>query len=531
MSDPVRNPEPVSMWSPLRSPAFRLLWIAVTISNTGTWMHDMGVGWLMATMTESSFMIALIQTATTLPFFLLALPAGTLADIVDRRSFIMFTVCWMLVSAMLLGIVTLGDRVTPWILLGLTFSIGVGNAMMRPALAASVPALVPREELRRAITLNSMSLNVSRSVGPVLAGFLILTAGPAYVFLLNALTFGVLLYAVYRWSGNIKPDSSSLPVERFMEGMKAGLRYARHAPVLQAVLIKGLVFFFFGSAIWALLPVIAIKVLHGGPTLYGGLIAMIGVGAVFAAQVMGWLNREYSRNSIVTAGGLIYAATLYGFGNFTDVSIICTVLFFSGASWLALFSSIVVAGQLAVPDWVRARGLALVMLTMMGSMSLGSAIWGHLADQFGIPVTCTITALGLALTLLAIRGIRIGEDEHIDLTPSMHWPTPEFADDIRPDSGPVMITIEYTVKDEKMAEFHKLAHQLKQLRRRDGAFFWELYHKAGTVDCLVEVFMVDSWLEHLRQHVRVTVVDKQFQDKVRSLLKEGTKPLRSHFIA
>ncbi|MFT7461233.1 MAG: MFS family permease, partial [Planctomycetota bacterium] len=289
-----------SMWSPLAYARFRTLWIAVTISNTGTWMHDMGVGWLMASMTDSSFMIALVQTATTLPFFLLALPSGALADIVDRRTFLLATICWMMISAILLGVFTLTDHVTPWILLGLTFSLGAGNAMMRPALSASVPGLVPRNELRKAITLNSMSLNVSRSVGPVLAGFLILSAGPAYVFLLNGFTFFAILFAIYRWPNNKGSETISLPVERFMEAMKAGLRYARHAPMLQAVLIKGMVFFFFSSAIWALLPVIAVRVLNGGPTLYGWLIAMIGIGAVIATQFMSWLNRKYSRNTIIT---------------------------------------------------------------------------------------------------------------------------------------------------------------------------------------------------------------------------------------
>ena len=531
MSNTLQEKDQTSMWSPLGYPAFRAIWIAVTISNTGTWMHDMGVGWLMATMTDSSFMVALVQTATTLPFFLLALPAGTLADIVDRRTFLLFTFIWMMLSAALLGILTLTDYTTPWILLSLTFSLGIGNAMMRPALSASVPGLVPRKELRKAITLNSMSLNVSRSVGPVLAGLLVMSAGPAYVFLLNALTFLAIMYAVYCWPRNINADSTSLPVERFMEGMRAGLRYAQNAPMLQAVLVKGLVFFFFGSAIWALLPVIAVKVLQGGPTLYGGLIAIIGIGAIVASQLMGWVNRKYSRNSIVTVGGLIYALTLYGFGNSTETYVLFIALFLSGGSWLALFSTIVVAGQLAVPDWVRARGLALVMLTTMGSMSLGSALWGKLADQLGIPMTCTITAVGLALCLLLIRNVRIGEDDHVDLTPSMHWPTPEFADDIRPDSGPVMVTIEYTVNDENHKEFLLLSSQLKQLRKRDGAFFWEMYSRAGKANCLVEVFMVSSWLEHLRQHTRVTVLDKELQDKLRSLLREGTRPKRSHFIA
>ncbi len=518
------------MWSPLRHAEFRALWIAVTISNTGTWMHDMGVGWLMTSMTDSSLMNALVQTATTLPFFLLALPAGTLADIVDRRSYLLGTICWMLFSAALLGLLTMLEVTTPWTLLALTFSLGVGNAMMRPALSASVPGLVPRAELRQAITLNSMSLNVSRSAGPIIAGVVILWAGPAWVFLLNALSFFAILYAIYGWKVK-EDDDAPLPVERFLEGMRAGLRYARHAPMLQAVLVKGIVFFFFGSAIWALLPVVAVQQLDGGPTLYGWLIAAIGIGAVISSQLMGWFNQHYSRNSIVTVGGMLYAATLYGFGNFEQVHMVILVLMVCGCAWLALFSSIIVAGQLAVPDWVRARGLALVMLTMMGSMALGSAIWGYTADHLGIPLSCSISAAGLVVTLLLVKNIRIGEDDHIDLTPSMHWPTPEFADEIRPDSGPVMITIEYVVAEDNQAEFLRLSKKLKQLRKRDGAFFWQLYNKAGKANCFVEVFMVNSWLEHLRQHARVTVLDKQLQDKIRSLLMEETRPKRTHYIA
>lgn len=523
--------EKISMWHPLSIARFRSLWIAVTISNTGTWMHDMGVGWLMATMTDSSFMIALVQTATTLPFFLLALPAGTLADIVDRRKYMLLTILWMFLSAAGLGVLTLTDHVTPWLLLLFTFALGVGNAMMRPALSASVPALVPREELRRAITLNSMSLNVSRSAGPVLAGFLIMSAGPAYVFLLNAISFSALTIAIYRWPKAEDDEGSNLPVERFVEGMRAGLRYARNAPMLQAVLVKGLIFFLFSSAVWALLPVLAVKVLKGGPTLYGWLIASIGIGAVCATQIMGWLNRKFSRNSIITGGGLLYSLTLFLFGNIESVNLIYLTLFFTGASWLALFSSIVVAGQLAVPDWVRARGLALVMLTMMGSMSLGSAIWGKLADQTDIAFTCSVAALGLALSLLFSIKIKIGEDDHIDLTPSMHWPNPEYAEDIRPDSGPVMVTIEYKVPEKNRDEFLRLSRELKKLRKRDGAFFWQLFNRAGMADCFVEVFMVNSWLEHLRQHARVTVLDKQLQDQIRSLHDGDSKPKRTHFIA
>lgn len=521
---------PTDAWAPLRHPAFRGLWIAVTISNVGTWMHDMAAAWLMTTLTRSSLLIALVQTAAFLPFFLLALPAGTLADIVDRRVYLMVTVGWMVAAAVTLGAITFAGLMTPALLLLLIFVLGTAGAMMRPAMAAIVPELVPRVELRQAITLNTMSLNISRAVGPILAGFVILSAGPGAVFLINAVGLAVLVAAIRRLPADSGRRHGSLPVERFIEGFRAGVRYTRHAPALQAVLIKGATFFFFAGAVWALLPVIAVQVLGGGPALYGLLVALMGSGAVIAAQFMGRLNARYSRNAVITGAGLIYAAAMFLVADTTHVVVMSGALLLAGAAWLSYFASISAAGQMAVPDWVRARGLSMVMLVIMGSAASGAPLWGHIADTTGLSTALMAGGAGLAITMLWVSRFRIEENDHVDLTPSLHWPVPEYAEGINPDRGPVMVTVEYVINKENEAEFLALSVELQRLRRRDGAFFWEMFRRATADDRFVEMFMVDSWLEHLRQHQRVTVADKQLQDRIQGLHRGSGSPEIHHFI-
>lgn len=521
----------VDAWAPLRHAAFRGLWIAVTVSNIGTWMHDMAAAWLMTTLTDSSLLIALVQTAAFLPFFLLALPAGTLADIVDRRFYLMVTALWMIAAAAALGGMTFAGLMTPAVLLLLIFLLGSAGAMMRPAMAAIVPELVPRGDLRQAITLNTMSLNISRAIGPVLAGFVILSAGPGAVFLLNALSLFVLLLAIRRLQPDGMRRHGSLPVERFIEGFRAGIRFTRHAPALQAVLIKGAMFFFFAGAVWALLPVIAVRILGGGPALYGLLVALMGTGAVLAAQFMARLNARYPRNTVTTGAGLIYAAAMFLVADTTHVLVMGAALLLAGAAWLAYFASISAAGQLAVPDWVRARGLSMVMLVIMGAAAAGAPLWGRIADTAGLSEALLTAGAGLAVAMLLVSRFRLEENDHVDLTPSLHWPVPEYAQGINPDRGPVMVTVEYVINKENEAEFLSLAEELQRLRRRDGAFFWEMLRRATASNHFVEMFMVDSWLEHLRQHQRVTVADKSLQDRIQALHAGPAAPEIHHYIA
>lgn len=522
-------------WSPLNYPIFRNMWIAVTVSNIGSWMHNMAAGWLMTNLTESSLMVALIQTATALPFFLFALPAGTLADIINRRSYLLTMVWGSILSGMLLAAITFAGLASPWLLLALIFLLSAGNAMMRPALTATIPDLVPKSELGRAVTLNSMSLNLSRAIGPVLAGLLILSAGPGMVFLVNALTFIALAIAIYKWPTSLQKDIATLPLESFKEGMKTGIRYARNAPLLQVVLLKSGVFLFFGSVIWALLPVIAIRELNGGPTLYGLFFTFIGVGAIVATQIMTPLHKRFSRNTILSSAVLIYAVSLWALGNFTNILVLCVTLLISGGAWLAMTASLATASQRAVPDWVRARGLAMVMLTMTGSTSIGSMLWGYLADRVGVSQAIVIASIGLALSVIATLRVRIN-DTPVDLSPSRHyWPELDLSDahsnKIELNGGKIMITLKFIIQQQNQRDFLQLSKQLEQIRRRDGAIYWELFKPIGLKDHYIEVFMMSSWLEYLRQQERLTIKDKTVQDKILALHHGKDNPEVSYLIS
>jgi hypothetical protein len=290
-------------------------------------------------------------------------------------------------------------------------------------------------------------------------------------------------------------------------------------------------FFFFAGAVWALLPVIAVQVLGGGPLFYGLLVGLMGTGAVIASQIMARLHQKYSRNAIVTGAGFVYAGAMFLVADVIHFSVLAVALLAAGAAWLAYFASISAAGQLAVPDWVRARGLSMVVLTIMGAGSVGAPLWGRLADAFGISAALMAAGAGLFLSLFFIARYRIVEDDHVDLTPSMHWPVPEYAQGINPDRGPVMVTVEYIIAVDDQPAFRKLCEELQRMRRRDGAFFWEMFHRATQPDHFVEVFMVDSWLEHLRQHQRVTVADKNLQDRILALHRGPGRPEIHHYIA
>ncbi len=503
----------------------------MTVSNLGAWMHDLGASWLMVNLTSSSLMVALVQTATTFPFFLLVLPAGTLADILDRRKYMLFTIIWMMIIAAILGISTFTGITTPWMLLALTSSIGLGNALLRPAWSASIVDFIPKEEMRSAVTLNSMSQNISRAAGPALAGVLILAAGPAIVFIINTLTFFVLFMAIYRWERVPVSAQSSIPVERFFEGILAGIRYVRYSPTLKALLVRCIAFFFFASVTWALLPVIAVRVLQAGPSVYGLMMAVTGIGAVLGVMVLPYFNRQYSRNNIVMASAFIYAGSLLALAFTRNLVIINIILLFTGATWLSVFASIMVASQLAIPNWLRARGLAISMLALMGSLALGSAVWGQLADMIGASYSISVAAIGLIIATLATLKFRIKADDHLDLTPSVLWPSFEVSDDIEDEQGPVMVTIKYQIPPEHLNEFMQLIQKMHRMRKRGGALFWELFSDLKKPDEYIEVFMVNSWLEHLRQHERITVTDRGVISRLKELHTGPNPPVVSHLVA
>jgi predicted MFS family arabinose efflux permease len=527
-TDIVKGSTP-SPWAPLRHRVFRMLWIASVVSNIGSWMHEVGAGWLMTSLAPSPLMVALVQAATTAPVFLLALPAGALADIVDRRRYLIASQVWMLITAATLGVLTLSGMTTAPILLIFTFALGIGTAMMMPAWGAITPELVQRSELHAAIGLNTMGMNVARSVGPALAGLIVAAAGSGMVFILNALSFLAVIAALKNWQR--APGVSELPAERVFGAIRAGLRYARHSPELRAVLVRGAAFFVFASASWALLPLIVRQELNSGPGTYGLFLACMGLGAIAGALQLARVHGRVSRDRIVAGATGIYSLAMLALAHSGNVYAAGAAMLVTGAAWISVVSPLMTAAQTALPGWVRARGLALFWVVFMGGMAAGSALWGQVATWIGIPYALTLAAVGALVGIAATWRYRIGQHDMQDLTPSMAWPTPMMPDELEVDRGPVMVTVEYQIDPARLRDFTGVMHQMRRLRRRDGAFMWELFNDIEDPGRMVECFMVESWLEHLRQHERVTVADRGVLEKARAFHLGSELPKVTHLVA
>jgi MFS family permease len=396
-----------SPWAPLRRPLYRALWIATLVSSIGTWMHEVGAGWLMVTLNPSPVMVALVQAATALPAFLLSLPAGALADIVDRRRYLIAAQLWSLTCAALLGMLTLAGAISATLLLVLTFALACGAAMMTPAWAATVPELVPREELAAAVALNSTSVNVARAIGPAIAGVLVAAAGPAAAFLVNACTFLGVIVVLTRWQ---RLHGKSEKREAFLDAMRAGLRYVRAAPRLQAVMVRGLTFFICGSAMWALLPLVA-RGAGGGARTYGVFLTCIGTGAVSAAVLLPPLRARLSRDRLVQGASLLLAAMMAVLAYAHALYVLVPAMLLTGMAWLTVLSSLHVSAQTAVPGWVRARALSVYLVMLSLGMSAGAALWGAIASHTSVSTALVAAASGAVLAVLLTRRFSLGAED------------------------------------------------------------------------------------------------------------------------
>ena len=388
-----------SPWSPLRQPLFRRLWAAQLCSNVGSWIQSVAAVWLMLTLSSSSVLVALVQTASTLPIFLLGLPAGALADVVDRRRLLIVTEVWMLACAAALGVTAALDVATPALLLGLTFGLGAGVALNQPAWQAIQPELVPEDELPQAVALGGVSINLGRAVGPAVGGALVVAAGADVAFLVNAVSYLGVLIVLIAWRR--EPRSAPLPGERVLDAVQTGLRYARYAPALRAVLVRTVLFAVPASAIFALLPVVARDELDLGAQGYGLLVGAFGVGAVGAAVLLPRLRRRLPLDAIVAGATLALALVVLCIAFVTLVGLVAAALVAGGLVWLLAISSLNVAAQFSVPAWVRGRGLSVYLLLFAGGMALGSAVWGIVAEAAGTEVALGAAAAALAVGTLA----------------------------------------------------------------------------------------------------------------------------------
>jgi len=498
-------------------------------------MQDTAGTWLMTVLTKSALLIALMQTAASLPVLFLGFFAGATADIFDRRRLLIIWQSWMLAAVGLLAAITLSVGVMPWILLALTFLMNIGSAMNNPAWSAVVPELVPRAELPEAIAINSAGFNIARAVGPALGGLLVgafisAMRGAGIVFLLNAISFVAVVIVLYGWK-RTPPFKSALPAERLSGSLHAGWRYVRHAPALQAILVRTFLFAVMASAVWALLAVVAAHDLHRGAISYGILNGCIGIGAVLGASMLPRVRQRFNGDQINMGAALIFAATLAVMATVHYTAILLLFLTGTGFAWTSTASTFNVSVQLSVPYWVQARALGIYQTVFWGGLALGSALWGYLAEHSSTEKSLLASAACMVLIIPLGRRYHLLRGTPPDLTPyRLNRPAPQLAIEPHPEDGPVLITIEYRIRSEDSAAFTKAMHKVRLIRMRDGAIRWGIFRDTVNAERFVETFVTESWLEFLRERERMTTADRATRDQAWSYHQGPPEPIVSYMI-
>ena len=506
----VQRSAPPSAWAPLGNGVFRALWIAQFASNVGTWMQTVGAQWLL--IDTSPLLVSLVQAASSLPIVMLALPAGAWADMVDRKRLLLGAQLAMFLAAAALAITTFTGSITPTLVLVLTFALGCGNAIAGPSWQAIQPDLVDRSLLPQAAALNGLNMNVARAVGPAIGGLIVATAGAGWVFALNAASFVGISAVLASWRS---PERAhGMPPERLVEALRAGGRYVRHALVVRRLLFRALLFIPAASAVWALLPVIAAGNLGLGSGGYGLLLGMVGAGAVAGAVVIPKLRSRVGSARLVTAAMVTTAIATVLIATVGNVVVVGIALLPVGAAWIAVMSSLNSGMQLALPKWVRARGLAYYLVVFQGAQAGGAIVWGVVADRSS--ATTALLCAAAVLLLGALAGLRtpMPDTSRHDRTPSTHWPAPQltFSPDVS--DGPVLVTVTYRVAEDRAVDFTRAMQHVGRSRRRTGALRWELFRDGSDSTRFVESYLIGTWAEHLRQHQhRLTGADRRFEEE------------------
>ncbi len=517
---PPRRPRLAAL-EPLETPAFRLLWSTWLIANVCMWMNDVASAWLMTTLTTSPIWVALVQTASTLPVFLLGLPSGALADILDRRRWLVATQFWLALTAVVLCVAIVLDWITAPLLLVLTFANGIGLALRWPVFSAIVPELVARPLLPAALGLNGISMNASRIIGPLLAGALIASAGTAWVFALNALLSVAAGFVILRWRRERRPQP--LGRERLVSAMRVGVQFVRQSPRLRAVLVRIAVSFLHSSAVMALLPLIARGLDGGNAGTFTLLLAAMGSGAITAVLCLPRMRQGWSRDQLVMRGTLVLSASTVTLAMTPHIWLAVLACFCCGGAWITVANSLSVSAQLALPDWVRARGMSMYQMAIMGATALGAALWGQLATMSSLPVSLLAAgASGVVVMWLVLRYVADGPGED-DMSPAESGRPTTLPAQAPSEPGHVVVTIEYLIDPARARAFDVVMRQTRRARLGQGAIEWELLHDVNDPERYVERIVDESWTEHLRRFNRVTAADMALRER-RLAFHKGLEP-------
>lgn len=506
-----------------------MIWTASLVSNFGSLIQAVGASWMMTSIAPTADMVALVQASTTLPIMLFSLVSGATADIWDRRLVMLIAQVMMLTVAFALTVITYIGQITPWTLLTLTFLLGCGVALYGPAWQSSVGEQVPRADLPSAVALNSLSFNIARTAGPAIGGVIVAKVGPPAAFLTNALSYVGLIVVLSLWR---RPRPAPfLPPENMLMAMGAGIRYARLSPEIRTVLIRGVVFGILGSSVWALMPLIARDLIGGDAVTYGVLLGSFGIGAVLGALSSTWLRRRYTNEVIVR-----WSTVGFGIGSMlTAISswyaLTLPALMLGGAAWVLALSTFNVTVQTSSPRWVVGRTVAIYQMVTFGGLAAGSWLSGEVAEEFGLSWCLLVTGALMAVSTLLGRRLALRQPDGLNLDPSRTWSTENRAQlDRLIDTGPVVVTVEYKIAVEDAEAFRVAMHELKRIRRRDGAKRWSLMQDMAAPEIWIERYHSPNWVEHLRRHHRFTVADREIERKALDFHQGPEPPHIRHLI-
>ena len=514
--------------SPLRNPLFRALWLGSIVSNIGTTMNDTAAVWTMTTLTGSATMVSLMQAMSSLPLFLFALPAGAMADLVDRRRLILFAQTGALLTAMGMALLVWYGMLNQSLLLLATFQLGVAAAFTTPAWQALIPEIVGRQQLAPAIALSGVGYNIARALGPIAGGLVLAWLGPAPVFALNAVSFIAVI--VVMSTGTYIATPRSAQREQMLGAMAAAIRYVRHASAMRSVLARGGVHIFAAVAPVVLLPII-VHARNWNASDFGVMMGCYGAGAIGTALfVLPRLRARFTFDEVLLGASLVSAAATVLVAWVPGKILLGLVLVLAGSAWLCGLNTFSVASQSAFPNWVRARSSAIYLVVMQGSSAIGAIVWGQVTSHFNAPTALMAAAVGLILSAILSRLLPISHVENLDLSPSNHWHGHALANEPAPDDGPILVTIEYHIDPADSVAFRAAMFHLRETRLRDGAFRCSVFVDLDDATLYRETFLVGSWAEHLRQHERATVEDQRIELAVLAFHRGPEPPVVRHLL-
>jgi MFS family permease len=525
---------PASSLSPFRSPIFGTLWIAVLFLYVGAAMYDVGASWLMTSLAPNPLFVSLVTTATTLPIFLFALPSGTLSDIFDRRNILIITCAYMFTISTILGMLTLVGVTTPTVLLMLTFALGAGITMIRTPIIPIMSGLVSSSELPAALTLSAVAGNLGRIVGSAVGGFIVAAFAPWAVFFLNSASFIGMIIVLSRLPKKSQINQqSSLPPENIIRAIRAQIRYIRYSQAAHVLIVRAGLFTLCSSALLSLLPILAKHDLGLDSTGFGLLLGSFGIGAIIGGIViLPRLRSKVSVESLITGSVGLLAIVIFAMGYLRDFAILCIIMGIGGVAYITIISKFYTIGIKSAPKWIGARVLAVYLLILNGGLAVGSVIWGSMANTLGIPITLSVASLALGITILAKKRYNTTLLDDLDFTPSGdHWSLPpDLSIDLPQSDNQVLITIDYKIDPKLSYEFEQTARELGRILKSEGMAYWELFQDTTDIGHYIEIRIADTWTDHMRQHERVTKNVQIMEDKIRLLLKDGPKPIVSHYI-